>query len=185
MENFRAGLAVESGIAGGDVTTPRCDPEDCQGYILPSEVAAPGRVILGGAYRWSELAWDQPVWQRWRDERALTAAVDLVVTGPSKNGFGLEAFSMKELQRSGRHVAVSLRGGAEYEALPGRLRVRGGAYWEPGRFEGVGGRIHGTVGADLRLFQFQMWGPRRGRISGTADVAARYRNVAVSVGFWH
>lgn len=185
MENVRAGLALESGIVGGDVKTPRCDPEDCMGYILPREVESPGRVILGGAYRWAETAWNQPVGQRWRDERALTAAVDLVVTGPSVNGYGLEAFSMKELQRSGRSHAVSLRGGAEYEALPGRIRVRAGSYWEPGRFEGVGGRIHGTVGADLRLGQFQLWGPRRGRISGTADVAARYRNVAVSVGFWH
>ena len=41
---------------------------------------------------------------------------------------------------------VGARLGAEWEALPGRLRARLGTYWEPSRFDGVGGRIHGTDG---------------------------------------
>jgi hypothetical protein len=71
------------------------------------------------------------------------------------------------------------------EVMPGRLRLRGGAYWEPGRFDGVAGRAHATFGIDLRVLAFQLWGERRGRISLTGDVAARYGNLAVSIGFWH
>jgi hypothetical protein len=79
-----------------------------------------------------------------------------------------------------------LRTGAEYEWIPGRLRVRGGAYWEPGRFEGVAGRGHATLGFDLRLFGFSFLGDRyRLRFSSAADGAARYANVLFSLGFWH
>jgi hypothetical protein len=185
MESFRAGLALESPIVGGDVSTSTCDPSDCQGYILPRTVEAPGRLIVGGAYRWAATAWNQLVPGKFRDERSITAAADLVITGPSENGHGIEAFGMQELQRSGRTPVVSIRGGAEFEWLPGRLRVRAGSYWEPGRFDGVGGRVHATFGADVRVLEFHLWGPRRGRISGTADLAARYRNLALSIGFWH
>ena len=91
----------------------------------------------------------------------------------------------QELQRSGEHSSFSLRGGVEYEWLPGRLRLRGGSYWEPGRFERVGGRLHGTFGIEVRVFEANVWGRRRGRITLTGDVAERYRNVGVSIGFWH
>jgi hypothetical protein len=184
MDDFRAGLALESPIVGGDVVTEGCDPSDCAGYILPRAVESPGRVIVGGAYRWAATAWNQLVRQRFRDERSLTAAVDLVFAGASADGHGLEAFGMRELQRSGKTPVISIRGGAELEWLPGRLRVRAGSYWEPGRFEGVGGRLHGTFGVDVRAFEFRLFGLRRGRISGTADLAARYRNLALSIGFW-
>lgn len=185
LESFRAGLALESRSAGGAVSTSACDPSNCQGYILPRAVEAPGRVIAGVAYRWAATAWNQLVPHRFRDERSLTAAADLVLTGPSANGHGIEAFGMQELQRSGRTIVVSVRGGAEFEWLPGRLRVRAGSYWEPARFDNVSGRIHATLGADVRVFEFQLFGLRRGRISGTADLAARYRNIALSIGFWH
>jgi len=184
-ESFRAGAALETAIIGGTVSTSTCDPNNCQGYILPSEVTSPARLIAGGAYRWAATAWNQLVPQRFRDERSLTTAVDLVVTGPSENGYGLEAFGIRELQRSGRSTVASIRAGAELEWLPGRLRVRAGSYWEPGRFDGVGGRLHGTFGADVRVFELHAFGLRRGRISGTADLASRYRNLALSIGFWH
>ncbi|MGE5182384.1 MAG: hypothetical protein ACM31C_10000, partial [Acidobacteriota bacterium] len=66
-----------------------------------------------------------------------------------------------------------------------RLRVRGGSYWEPGRFEGVSGRLHGTFGIEVRVFEFHAWGRRRGRITLTEDAAAGYNNVGLSIGFWH
>lgn len=185
MQSFRAGVAIESGIIGGEVSAARCDPEDCEGYILPREIKSPGRLIAGGAYRWAATAWNQLVPRKYRDETSLTVAADVVVTGPSANAYGLEAFGMKELQRSGRTTAVSLRGGAEVEWPPGHLRLRAGSYWEPGRFDGVGGRIHATFGADVGLFRIWFFGKRRLRLSGTGDVAARYRNLAVSIGFWH
>ncbi|HSK02731.1 MAG TPA: hypothetical protein VK932_15880 [Kofleriaceae bacterium] len=185
MERFRVGIAVETAIIGGDVEAADCDPDDCGGYILPREVESPGRLIAGLAYRWAATPWNQLVPRKFRDERSLTVAADIVVAGSSENGHGLEAFGMRELQRSGLAPAVSVRGGAELEWLPGRLRVRAGSYWEPARFEGVDGRLHVTVGADVRLLELWLFGPRRGRISGTADLAARYRNIALSIGFWH
>src|SRR5262249_6045723 len=132
-----------------------------------------------------DSAWNQLIAGPFRDERALTVAFDAVVTGATSNGYGIEAFGMQQLQRSGRHVVLGVRGGLEYEWLPGRLRVRAGAYWQPGRFDDAAGRFHETFGADLRVGQFHLWGPRRGRISLTSDVATRYRNAGISIGFWH
>jgi hypothetical protein len=185
QQSVRLAVALDGPIDGGDVKATACDPASCMGYILPEHVRAPWRVVAGGAYRWAPTAWNQLVVGPFRDEQAVTVAADVVVAGGTDNGYGLEAFGMQQLQPSGRHTVISVRGGLDFEWVPGRLRVRGGAYWEPGRFDGVGGRLHETFGADLRVFQFHLWGPRRGRISVTSDVATRYRNVGLAIGFWH
>jgi len=185
-QSIRIGAAIDLPISGGQVTTTTaCDPMSCDGYILPNEVDAPARVVGGVAYRIGPTAWNQQIVTPFRDERALTLAADLVVTGATANGYGIEAFSMQQLQRSGRSIAVSPRGGAEYEWLPGRLRLRGGSYWEPSRFDGVGGRLHVTIGAELAIWEFHFFGPRRLRVTFTGDEAARYRNIGASIGFWH
>ena len=182
--SFRAAVAWESPILGADVSST-CDPMNCAGFILPERVASPWRFVAGGALRFAETEWNQLVGGLFRDEPSLTLAADVVIAGPSKDAYGIEAFGKGMLQRAGSHTAFSVRAGAEYEWLPGRLRWRAGAYWEPERYEGVGGRVHVTFGVELRVFEFQLWGRRRGRLSFTGDLAARYRNVAVSVGFWH
>lgn len=188
LRNFRFAAAVETPIGGAKVTS-RCnadDPADCMGYILPTKVESPARVVVGFAYRFAETQWNQLVGGHFRDEPSLTVTTDVLVTGSSPNAYGIEAFGMQQLQRSGRHTAVSVRAGAEYELLPGRLRVRAGSYWEPERFVDEGGRLHGTFGAEVRVFQFNLWGrPRRGRLGFTADIASQYRNIAASIGFWH
>jgi hypothetical protein len=185
LRDFRVAGSIESRILGEDVQAT-CDPSDCNGYILPERVAAPARGVVGFAYRFAETAWNQPVGGVFRDERSLTLTADVLVTSPSPDAYGLEAFGMQMLQRSGADFAISGRAGAEVEPLPGRLRVRAGSYWEPGRFEGVGGRIHGTFGLEVRVFEVPVWGKRRrGRVSFTGDVASRYRNLAVSIGLWH
>ena len=184
QQSFRIGAAVATPIAGGDLTG--CDPMNCVGWVLPESIVTPWRLAVGGAYRFSDSHWNQLVGGYFRDEKSVTVATDLILTGPSQNSYGLEAFGQHELQRSGRHSTVSLRAGVEYEWLPGRLRLRGGSYWEPGRFVGVSGRLHGTFGVEVRVFQFWFWGTlRRGRISLTSDIAERYRNGGLSVGFWH
>ncbi len=182
--DVRVAAAVEGRIVGQEIIAT-CDPMNCQGFILPDRVTTPWRATVGGAWRFSPTQWNQLVGGNFRDERSLTVAADLVVVGASKEAYGVEAFGMHELQRTGRNIAVSLRGGAEFEWLPGRLRLRAGSYWEPARYDDVGGRLHVTFGTELRVFEFFAWGRRRGRISFTGDVAARYRNVALSVGFWH
>lgn len=182
--DVRVAAAFEGRIVGQDIIAT-CDPMNCQGFILPDRVTTPWRATVGGAWRFSPTQWNQLVGGNFRDERSLTLAADLVVVGASKEAYGVEAFGMHELQRTGRDTAVSLRGGTEFEWLPGRLRLRAGSYWEPARYDNVGGRLHVTFGTELRVFEFFAWGRRRGRISFTGDVAARYRNVALSVGFWH
>jgi hypothetical protein len=185
MESFRIGVSGATPIAGGTVSAGACDPNNCDGLILPDEVHVPWRVAVGGAYRFGPTEWNQDVPGRWRDEEAVTLVADLVVTGSSPNAYGLDAFGQNELERSGSHVAWSVRAGSEYEWLPGRLRVRAGGYWEPGRFDGVSGRLHATFGAELRVFEFWLFGRRRGRITGTGDLASHYQNFGVSIGFWH
>lgn len=185
-ESYRLGGALDGTIDGGEVKPGTCDdPADCMGYILPARVRSPARLVAGAAYRWAPTVWNQQVATPFRDEPSLTLAADLVVTGSTASGAGVEAFSMHELQPSGRHVVIGVRGGLAYECLPGRLRLRTGSYWEPGRFEGVGGRAHATFGIDLRVLVFPLFGERRGRISLIGDVADRYRNVAIDIGFWH
>lgn len=193
MQSFRVALALESRIIGSEVVAT-CDPMACdpdpddgipQAFILPENVESPGRTIVGFAYRFAATPWNQQVKPKFRDERALTVAVDFVLTGSSTNGHGIEAFSRQQLQRSGSHVTLSPRAGVEAEVLPGRLRLRTGAYWEPQRFAGVSGRAHGTFGAELRALEFHAWGVRRGKLGATFDVARRYRNIGLSIGFWH
>lgn len=184
-ESYRLAAALDGAIDGGQVEADACDPDSCMGYILPARARSPARLVVGGAYRWAPTAWNQQVPGPFRDEYSLTLAGDVVVTGATASGAGVEAFGMHELQPSGRHTVVGVRGGAALECLPGRLRLRGGSYWEPGRFDGVGGRAHATFGIDLRVLAFQLWGERRGRISLTGDVAHEYRNIAVDIGFWH
>jgi hypothetical protein len=158
---------------------------DCQGYILPNEVDAPSRLVGGVAYRLGPTPWNQQLAGPFRDERAVTLAADLVLTGSTSNGYGLEAFGMQQLQRSGASITVSLRAGAEFEWLPGVLRVRGGSYWEPSRFDGIGGRVHVTIGAELAVLEFHLFGRRRLQLTFTEDLASRYSNTGIAIGFWH
>jgi len=185
QQSFRLAASVDTSIDGGGVESDNCDPENCNGYILPDHVRAPWRFVTGASYRFAPTAWNQQVPGPFRDEKALTVAADVVVTGATSNGYGLEAFGTQTLQRSGRHTVASLRGGLDYEWKPGKLRVRIGAYWEPGRFDSVDGRFHTTFGSDLRILQFRFFGRRRARLSVTGDFASRYRNLGFSIGLWH
>jgi hypothetical protein len=183
-QSFRLAAAVDTPIDGGQIEAQGCDPESCHGYILPDHVRAPWRLVAGAAMRLADTAWNQIIDKPFRDEQALTIAADIVVTGAT-DGNGIEAFGMHMLQPSGRNTVIGYRGGLDYELGPGRFRVRAGAYWEPGRFDGVGGRGHLTFGGDLRVFHFWFFGPRRGRISLTSDVARGYRNAGFSIGLWN
>lgn len=188
--DLRAGLAGSLPVSSEKVATDACDPLACEGFILPERAALPWQLAIGGAWRLGPTRWNQVVAARWRDEKALVVAADLVVTGRVADGYGLEAYARQELQPSGRSVSWSPRAGAEYEWLPGRLRLRVGAYWEPSRFrdpagEDIAGRAHATLGLDLRVWQFHLWSKdHRLRISITADGARDYGNGGLSLGFW-
>jgi len=192
-ESYRVAVAAETRIIGNQITTSTCDPMACNpsgdpmatSYILPDEVESPGRTLVGFAYRWAPTPWNHQVTTTFRDERSVTGAIDVVIAGSSTNGNGLEAFAMQQLQRAGANVTISPRAGLEVEALPGRLRLRTGSYFEPARFAGVAGRIHGTFGIELRALEFHAWGVRRGKLGAVFDIARKYRNIALSIGFWH
>jgi hypothetical protein len=190
-QDVRLGATLSLPVTGEDVVTDGCDPLDCEGFVVPGRVAAPWQVALGGALRRGATPWNRTIAGSWRDEDYWLYALDVVVTGATRDGHGLEAYARGQLQPSGRRTVVSVRGGLEHEWLPGRLRVRGGSYWEPSRFaapdgSAVPGRLHLTLGVDVRIWAFRFRRePYRLRLSLTADGAERYGNGGLSVGFWH
>jgi hypothetical protein len=183
--SLRLGVNAQTGLSGGALTASSCNPLMCDGYILPEQIVAPWLVAVGAAYRIGPTPWNILYPATFRDEHAVTFVADLVVIGSIPNSDGLEAWGFHELQRESEHVGVSPRAGAEYEALPGRLRLRAGTYYEPGLLEGASGRAHVTFGTEVMLFPFSAWGLRRAQLTLTGDIASRYRNASVSVGFWH
>lgn len=191
MQSWRVGAATALPVSSSNTEVESCDPSDCFGYVLPRRIEVPWQVSFGAAYRFAPTAWNRTVDTPFRDERAILVAADLVVTGAVDGGHGLEAFARRQLQPSGREVAVSARAGVEYEWLPGKLRVRGGSYWEPSRFRApdgadVPGRLHVTVGVDVRIWAFCFWDDRyRVRLSLLGDGAEGYGNGGLSIGFWH
>jgi hypothetical protein len=118
----------------------------------------------------------------------LLVSADVLLIGATKNGVGLERYLAQQRQDSGKHTSVSFRLGVEGEPVPARLRLRVGTYLEPSRFVGVDPRLHVTMGSDLKLFAFDIFGLVNEfdlRVTATLDVAERYRNFGVSVGIWH
>jgi hypothetical protein len=163
-----------------------CDPNDCAGYILPSDAIVPWQATFGGAWRFGPTAWNHKVEGTYRDERQLTVAFDLGITGPLGNGYGMEAFAAKQLQASGRNPTLTPRLGVEAEVIRGWLRLWAGSYLEPSRFAETSARWHGTAGVQGRLFAFRLFGQeRRVSLSLAGDFASRYKNGGASVGFWN
>ena len=185
QQRYRVGAAVALPVRGDDVTASNCDPNACNGFILPNRVEVPAQVVFGAAVRLAKTPWNIKLASDYRDERSLTLALDVLLSAPVSGGVSLAGFADGQEQRSGRRMSVGVRTGAEVEAIPGRLRLRAGSYWEPGRVEGMAGRLHGTAGLEARAFAFRFWGPRRVRVSLTGDVARQFLNAGVSLGFWH
>jgi hypothetical protein len=187
-QDFR--VAASGGVPIG--TTPiqvKCDPNDpngCDGYILPADAIIPWDTTFGGAWRFAPTRWNDRVDAEYRDERQLTVAFEMSLIGAVDNGYGVEAFAAKQLQVSGRSVSATPRLGLEAEVIPGWLRLRAGSYLEASRFPETTARLHGTAGFEVRIFAFRLGGhERRVSISAASDLAARYKNLALSVGFWN
>jgi hypothetical protein len=142
------------------------------GLNLPRGVTLPGVLSLGAAY-----SGEGP--------RHPVLVADLRMEGRVPEADGLEAFLEQKHQRSGHRSTVSPRVGGEAEVLPGRLRLRAGTYFEPARFTGVPGRVHGTGGFQLRLFRLPFFGGHELAFSYAVDAAPRYAAHFISLGFWH
>jgi hypothetical protein len=84
---------------------------------------------------------------------------------------------------------ISPRLGLESEVVPRILKLRAGSYYEPGRTAQTQGRVHGTGGFDVRLFEWSIFGLIEPfdywRLSVGADAARSYLNTSFSIGFWH
>ncbi len=115
----------------------------------------------------------------------------LIIDGPAKNAVGIESFLERTVNRSGEVTTLSPRLGVETEAVPGYVVARAGTYLEPSRFASNpdGARLHGTLGADLRLGTFSVFGLLRDdytwRLRGAADVARDYFGWGVALGAWY
>lgn len=120
--------------------------------------------------------------------RYLLISTELFAIGPTHNGVGLESFLQQRRQASGEAISIGARAGVEGEPLAGHLKMRAGTYLEPSRFAGVGYRVHGTLGTEIRLFSWDLFGlldEFTFRFGASADVAERYLNVGFGLGMWH
>jgi hypothetical protein len=108
----------------------------------------------------------------------LTAQLD--VTGPAEHAVTVASALADPAQAraSGRHPSLTPRAGVEWEAVRW-LRARGGWYLEASR-SGATPRPHGTFGGEVRI---PAW-PWDLRLGLAGDLAARYRNVGLSLGLW-
>ncbi|MFW2390720.1 MAG: hypothetical protein ACN4G0_20465 [Polyangiales bacterium] len=137
------------------------------------------------------LAWDilrkQFRWNWPRRYYLLTA--DLWFNGRVPNGVGVESLLFQTVQRSGEKMTVSPRIGFETEAVPTRLKVRAGTYMEPSRFAQSKLRVHGTLGFDVSLFRWNVFGiwpaDYRWQISAALDVARSYASFSFGIGGWY
>jgi hypothetical protein len=119
----------------------------------------------------------------------LLLTASLVVSGRVRDGVGVESFLDQVVNRSGASVVFSPRFGAEAEVWENRLKTRGGLYLEPTRFATSSPRGHGTLGMDLRLFRWNVFGlwpdDFMWQVGGSVDVARRYLTWGVSIGGWY
>jgi hypothetical protein len=120
-------------------------------------------------------------YRRHQPRRYVLLAADVVMTGKTSNGHGIEAFLDQTPERSGQKISYGVRVGAESEIWPDRMKVRGGTYLEPSRFQRSYYRPHATAGLEARLFDLWRWSVRG---TATLDLAPRYVNWGLAFGLW-
>jgi hypothetical protein len=138
-----------------------------------------------------ERAWDM-LRKRYRwgwPRRYYLLTADLWINGRVTNGVGVESFVFQTVQRSGQEITVSPRFGFESEAWPGRMKIRAGTYLEPSRFAESTARIHGTVGFDVRVLKWDVFGlwpeDYQWQITAAIDLARAYGAFSVGIGGWY
>ena len=137
-------------------------------------------VQVAQSYAALEDFWDEL--EESRARRFLLVSADLRILGRVPDGVGIDAFIAQERARRGERASVGFHLGVESEPWPHQMKVRGGIYFEPARYSGVRGRLHGTFGFDFRLFEFLGAQLRAGfYIDGARD----WLNWGISLGGWH
>jgi len=138
-----------------------------------------------------KLAWDMLRKQyRWGwPRRYYLLTADLWFNGRVDNAVGVESLLFQTVQRSGEKITVSPRVGFETEVVPTRMKLRAGTYLEPTRFAQSTLRVHGTLGVDISLFKWNVFGlwpdDYRWQISAALDVTRKYTSFSVGIGGWY
>jgi hypothetical protein len=119
----------------------------------------------------------------------VQVATSVLISGPVEEALGVESLVTQTVNRSGEKTVVSLRLGVESGVIPEWLRVRAGSYLEPTRFQGSRSRLHGTVGFDIRLIRWNVFGlwpdDYLWRLGVGADIAHRYYTWGVTLAGWY
>lgn len=138
-----------------------------------------------------KVAWDM-LRKRYRRDwprRYYLLTADVWFNGRVDDGVGVESFAFQTVQRSGEKVTVSPRIGFETEVWPTRMKLRGGTYLEPTRFAASSPRVHGTLGFDVSLFKwdvFGVWpGDYRWQATVAIDLASHYGAFSFGIGGWY
>ncbi|MBF5041625.1 hypothetical protein FGE12_04440 [Aggregicoccus sp. 17bor-14] len=109
----------------------------------------------------------------------LSAQLD-VIDGVDQ-ALGLSAFTQTGAQDSvGSSLLLQPRFGVEHETLVNRLRLRLGTFVEPSPFKDSSPRPHLTGGFEVFVLRYwEDWS-----VTASFDVARRFTNLGLSVGFW-
>lgn len=119
----------------------------------------------------------------------LLLSFTTLVTGPTPGAVGVESMLAQVVDRSGEKTSVTMRAGAEIEAIPGRLQLRGGTYMEPTRFRESSPRAHATTGFEVRLVEWSLFGlfpdDNSFRVAAAVDVSREYFGWSLGIGSWY
>jgi len=191
--NYRVGASYRTAILVGeaklDEASGRSAENDGVGTLIPNELYIPWEASFGASTTFGPRSYnpcpsfgtiEERKCKAPADRRYLLLSADLILTGATPKGIGMRSFLAGTTQRSGEHISLSPRFGAEAEILNNRLIVRSGSYYEPSRFSHSSGRMHLTGGVDMRLSLIWDW-----RIGFSVDTAKNYLNAGLGLGFWH
>ena len=207
---WRVGLVAKSSVNPG--TTSDEQPvavDDDTELWRPEKVTLPWEVAFGFAYQFGPRSLNLPfvsavdgvkdddpksavaLRKRYLElsRSYLLVSTELLVVGTTSDSVSLASAIEGTVRRSGEELAWSPRLGVESEVIPHYLTLRAGSYLESGRMRVSDARWHATLGFDVKLFAWDMFGILTDfdewTFSAAADVAEHYLNTSFSIGIWH
>jgi len=119
----------------------------------------------------------------------LQVAASMVISGAVAEAVGVESLVNQTVNRSGQRVVGSPRIGVEAPIFPTWLKGRAGSYLEPTRFETSDLRMHATLGLDIRLAVWNVFGlwpdNYMWRLGLGGDVARDYFTWGLTIAGWY